>query len=75
MIRVSKRNNLNYFSALFLQVIRARVPLAELLGYSKQLRIGTSGNATFTMEFDCYKEVQGKSEKEVIKEITGFYPT
>ena len=50
------------------------MPLAELLGYSKNLRIATSGRASFTMEFKCYKELSGMTEAEAIKEITGFYP-
>lgn len=54
--------------------MQAVVPLAELLGYSKNLRIGTSGNASFTMEFKCYKEISGVDEAEAIKDITGFYP-
>ncbi|XP_065207063.1 ribosome-releasing factor 2, mitochondrial [Planococcus citri] len=56
------------------RIVKAVVPLAELLGYSKNLRITTSGNASFTMEFKCYKEVSGVNEAEAIKDITGFYP-
>lgn len=57
------------------QIIRALVPLAELLGYSNSLRTGTSGTAVFTMEFDSYRELNGVHESEAIKDITGFYPT
>ncbi|GAX40581.1 translation elongation factor G [Tolypothrix sp. NIES-4075] len=36
-------------------VIRAEVPLAKMFGYSTDLRSLTSGMATFSMEFACYR--------------------
>ncbi len=39
------------------KVIRAKVPLAEMFGYSTDLRSATQGRATFTMEFCEYGEV------------------
>jgi len=57
------------------RVINALVPLADLLGYSKDLRTFTSGTASFSMEFHSYQEVSGKDEGEAIKNITGFYPS
>ena len=39
------------------KVIRAAVPLAEMFGYSTDLRSATQGRATFTMEFAQYGEV------------------
>ncbi|XP_025415341.1 ribosome-releasing factor 2, mitochondrial isoform X2 [Sipha flava] len=56
------------------RVINALVPLADLLGYSKDLRTFTSGTASFSMEFHSYQEVSVKDEGEAIKNITGFYP-
>ncbi|XP_060834486.1 ribosome-releasing factor 2, mitochondrial [Rhopalosiphum padi] len=56
------------------RVINALVPLADLLGYSKDLRTFTSGTASFSMEFHSYQEVSAKDEGEAIKNITGFYP-
>ncbi|MFN6565937.1 elongation factor G [Dendronalium sp. ChiSLP03b] len=38
-------------------VIRAEVPLVKMFGYSTDLRSLTSGMATFTMEFACYRQV------------------
>ncbi len=38
------------------QMIRAVVPLAELFGYANDLRSLTQGRASFTMEFEEYKE-------------------
>ena len=39
------------------KIIRASVPLAEMFGYSTDLRSSTQGRATFTMEFARYAEV------------------
>ncbi len=39
------------------KVVRAEVPLAEMFGYSTDLRSSTQGRATYTMEFDKYAEV------------------
>ncbi|MEH1822253.1 MAG: elongation factor G [Nostoc sp.] len=37
-------------------VIRSEVPLARMFGYSTELRSLTSGMATFSMEFACYRQ-------------------
>ena len=39
------------------KVVRADVPLAEMFGYSTDLRSSTQGRATYTMEFSDYGEV------------------
>jgi len=39
------------------QLILAEVPLAEMFGYSTELRSMTKGRASYSMEFDCYREV------------------
>jgi elongation factor G len=36
------------------EVIRARVPLAEMFGYMTELRSATKGRGTFTMEFSHF---------------------
>jgi elongation factor G len=36
------------------KVVNAEVPLAEMFGYSTDLRSATQGRATYTMEFDKY---------------------
>lgn len=38
-------------------VIKAKVPLAEMFGYTTELRSMTSGRGTVTMEFDSYEIV------------------
>ena len=37
------------------KIVRAIVPMAEMFGYSTDLRSATQGRATFTMEFSRYQ--------------------
>lgn len=39
------------------QVINAEVPLGDMFGYATELRSMSKGRATYTMEFECYREV------------------
>ncbi|HEY2146685.1 MAG TPA: elongation factor G, partial [Pirellulales bacterium] len=39
------------------QVVKARVPLGEMFGYSTRLRSLTQGRATYTMQFAAYEQV------------------
>ena len=48
-------------------VIRARVPLAELYKYSTTLSSLTSGSATFTMEFADYQPVPSDVQDKLLK--------
>jgi translation elongation factor EF-G len=41
------------------RVIDARVPLAEMFGYSTDLRSRTLGRASYSMQFDSYQPVPG----------------
>lgn len=54
------------------KVLRASVPLSELLGYSTTLRIITSGNGSFSSEFENYQSMGSVEEQQAIKQITGF---
>ncbi len=49
------------------KVVRSEVPLAEMFGYATDLRSATQGRATYSMEFDKYKEVPGNIADAVIK--------
>jgi elongation factor G len=49
------------------QLIRAKVPQAELLKYSIELRSITSGTGSFEMEFSHYEPISGKIAEDVIK--------
>lgn len=55
-----------------LKVVVAESPLSELRGYSKRIRILTSGNATFSMEFSQYKLMTSYDQGTAMKEITGI---
>lgn len=48
-------------------VIEARVPLADMFGYSTVLRSLTQGKAQFTMEFAAYKQVPQSIAEELAK--------
>jgi len=48
-------------------VIEARVPLAEMFGYSTVLRSLTQGKAQFTMEFSTHKQVPPALTEELVK--------
>ncbi len=49
-----------------LQVIKALVPLAEMLRYSSTLKSITQGRGSYTMKFSHYEEVPAKIQEEII---------
>ncbi|MDX2128275.1 MAG: elongation factor G [Chloroherpetonaceae bacterium] len=49
------------------QVITAKVPLAEMFGYSTQLRSMTQGRANYSMEFLAYEETPKNVREEIIE--------
>jgi elongation factor G len=53
------------------QVVRSRVPLAEMFGYATDLRSRTQGRATYTMQFDSYQQVPESIAQEIIARIRG----
>jgi elongation factor G len=48
------------------QVLTAHTPLAEMFGYSTDLRSATQGRASYTMEFDHYEPVPSSVSEEII---------
>lgn len=50
-----------------LKVVNAFVPLAEMFGYSTDLRSSTQGRGTYVMEFDHYGEVPNNIAKEIME--------
>ena len=54
------------------QVVKAHVPLAEMFGYSTDLRSATQGRATFTMQFIAYDRVPEKKALAIIHRIRGI---
>ncbi|MFC5528010.1 elongation factor G [Cohnella yongneupensis] len=53
------------------QIIRAKVPLAEMFGYSTTLRSGTQGRGVFSMELSHYEEVPKSIGEEIIAKHKG----
>ena len=69
----SKRAKINGVeSRRNVQVVKAHVPLAEMFGYSTDLRSGTQGRATFTMQFVSYDKVPENKAETIIHRIRGI---
>ncbi|XP_047426475.1 ribosome-releasing factor 2, mitochondrial [Mugil cephalus] len=54
------------------KVLLATVPLAEMMGYSTNLRTLTSGNATFSLELDAYEAMNPQEQSALVKRMTGL---
>lgn len=54
-----------------LKIVNAFVPLAEMFGYSTDLRSATQGRGTYSMEFDHYGEVPSNIAKEIVEKRKG----
>ena len=53
------------------RVVRALVPLSEMFGYVGDLRSKTSGQASYSMEFDSYNEVPRNVSEEIVAKARG----
>jgi elongation factor G len=53
------------------RVVNALVPLSEMFGYVGDLRSKTSGQASYSMEFDSYAEVPSGIADEIVKKVRG----
>jgi len=53
------------------QTINAHVPLANMFGYSTDLRSATQGRATYSMVFDHYEQVPSSISAEIIAKVRG----
>mgnify|MGYP001764735404 CR=1 FL=1 len=53
------------------EVIEAQVPLAEMFGYSTDLRSKTQGRATYTMQFHSYQQTPRNVQEEIVARVTG----
>ncbi|MGH9441731.1 MAG: elongation factor G, partial [Thermoanaerobaculia bacterium] len=51
------------------QVIKARVPLSEMFGYSTTLRSKTQGRGNYTMQFGSYEPVPRNVSEEIIAKV------
>jgi elongation factor G len=50
------------------QIIRAQVPMAEILNYAPDLTSMTGGRAAFTTEFDHYEEVPAQILQKIVEQ-------
>ena len=48
------------------KAVRAGVPLSEMFGYATDMRSATQGRATFSMEFETYKQVPDNIAEAII---------
>src|ERR671933_2073667 len=48
------------------QIIRAQVPMAEMLSYQNDLTSMTQGRASFSMEFDHYDYVPAQQAEKIV---------
>jgi elongation factor G len=55
-----------------LQVIKAKVPLANMFGYVTTLRTLSSGRASSSMEFSHYDAMPEQVQQEIIKSVKGI---
>ncbi|MBB1516675.1 elongation factor G [Tessaracoccus sp. MC1679] len=53
------------------RVVRALVPLSEMFGYVGDLRSKTSGQASYSMEFDSYAETPKFISEEIVAKSRG----
>ncbi len=53
------------------RVVRALVPLSEMFGYVGDLRSKTSGQASYSMEFDSYAETPKNVSDEIVAKARG----
>ena len=68
----SRRGKIEGFSARKdAQVIKSRVPLAEMFGYATILRSMTQGRAIYTMQFALYQEVPKSIADEIAEKTLG----
>ncbi len=53
------------------QVVASMVPLAQMFGYSTDLRSATQGRATYSMTFDHYEQAPKSVSEEIIAKVKG----
>jgi elongation factor G len=54
------------------QVLAARVPLAEMVGYATSLRSVTQGRGSYTMQFAAHAEVPLDLQAQIIQKVRGY---
>jgi elongation factor G len=54
------------------QIIKSKVPLAQMFGYATELRSRTQGRGSFTMHFGRYEEVPASISAEIVNRVQGI---
>jgi len=54
------------------QIVRAKVPLAEMFGYATDLRSMSQGRASYSMEFSHYQELPSTIAESVVSRARGY---
>lgn len=68
----SRRGRIEGMEAISgIQKIKSKVPLAQMFGYSTDLRSMTQGRGTYSMEFSHYEEVPKNVAEEIIAKNKG----
>ncbi|UUZ82133.1 elongation factor G [Paenibacillus sp. P26] len=68
----SRRGRIEGMDARFgAQIIRAKVPLSEMFGYSTTLRSRTQGRGVYSMEISHYEEVPKSIADEIVSKNKG----
>ncbi|MGG2197230.1 MULTISPECIES: elongation factor G [Paenibacillus] len=68
----SRRGRIEGMDARFgAQIIRAKVPLSEMFGYSTTLRSRTQGRGVYSMEISHYEEVPKSIAEEIVAKNKG----
>ena len=53
------------------QIVKAFVPLAEMFGYTTEMRSRTQGRGSHTMHFSSYEEIPASIAEEIINRVHG----
>jgi elongation factor G len=48
------------------QIVKAEVPLGNMFGYATDVRSMTKGRASYSMEFECYREAPKSIQDEIV---------
>jgi elongation factor G len=54
------------------QIVRAEVPLSEMVGYATGLRSATQGRASYTMQLSHNAEVGRELQEKIVREVRGY---
>ena len=62
----------NLRSKTGMQIVQAKIPLAEMFGYTTSLRSITQGRGRFTMQYSKYNDVPVQITEKIVAKIYGY---